>query len=283
MKRGYLIDMDGVVHRGGEMIPGADRFILRLVRENIPFLFLTNNSQRTRRDVAMKLVRMGIPAEEQHVFTCSMATARYLALHRPGGTAFVIGEGGLLNALHSNGYTVVDHSPDYVVVGEGRTITLEVLETAVQLILDGAKLIATNLDPNCPTRNGTRPGCGATVAYLETATGTKALSCGKPSPIMMRAARKELGLATSDTIMVGDTMETDILGGVQMGYRSILVLTGSTKKEDLARYAYGPDMVIPSIATLADPAIDLQDVVPLGDRADDTIPDLDKWRRAAVT
>jgi NagD protein len=282
MKRGFLIDMDGVVHRGGEMIPGADKFILRLIREDIPFVFLTNNSQRTRRDVAMKLVRMGIPAEEQHIFTCSMATARYLAQHKPGGTAFVIGEGGLLNALHLNGYTVVDHAPDYVVVGEGRTITLEVLETAVQLILDGAKLIATNLDPNCPTKHGTRPGCGATVAYLETATGTKALSCGKPSPIMMRAARKELGLATSETVMVGDTMETDILGGVQMGYRTVLVLTGSTKKADLARYAYGPDMVLDSIAALADPEIDLQDVVPLGDRADDTINDLDKWRRAAV-
>ncbi len=282
MNRGYLIDMDGVVHRGGEMVPGADRFITRLLREDIPFVFLTNNSQRTRRDVAMKLVRMGIPAEEQHVFTCSMATARYLALHKPGGTAFVIGEGGLLNALHHNGYAVVDHHPDYVVVGEGRTVTLEVLETAVQLILDGAKLIATNLDPNCPTKNGTRPGCGATVAYLETATGTKALSCGKPSPIMMRAARKELGLATSETIMVGDTMETDILGGVQMGYRSILVLTGSTKKSDLARYAYGPDMIIDTVAALADPAIDLLDVLPHGDRADDTVPDLDKWRRAAV-
>jgi NagD protein len=282
MKRGFLIDMDGVVHRGGEMIPGADRFILRLIREDIPFLFLTNNSQRTRRDVAMKLVRMGIPAEEQHIFTCSMATARYLAQHTPAGTAFVIGEGGLLNALHSNGYAVVDHSPDYVVVGEGRTITLEVLETAVQLILDGAKLIATNLDPNCPTRTGTRPGCGATVAYLETATGTKALSCGKPSPIMMRAARKELGLATSETVMVGDTMETDILGGMQMGYRSILVLTGSTKKEDLARYAYGPDLVLDSVADLADPEIDLLEVVPMGDRADDTIHDLDSWRRAAV-
>ncbi len=283
MKRGYLIDMDGVVHRGGEMVPGADKFILRLIREDIPFVFLTNNSQRTRRDVAMKLVRMGIPAEEHNVFTCSMATARYLAQHKPDGTAFVIGEGGLLNALHLNGYTVVDHSPDFVVVGEGRTVTLDILETAVQLILDGAKLIATNLDPNCPTRTGTRPGCGATVAYLETATGTKALSCGKPSPIMMRAARKELGLATSETVMVGDTMETDILGGVQMGYRSILVLTGSTKRSDLTRYAYGPDLIIDSIAALADPEIDLQEVVPCGDRADDTIPDLDKWRRAAMT
>jgi NagD protein len=282
MKRGYLIDMDGVVHRGGEIVPGAEQFIRRLLREDIPFLFLTNNSQRTRRDVAMKLVRMGIPAEEQHIFTCSMATARYLAQRKPDGTAFVIGEGGLLNALHSNGYAVVDHSPDFVVVGEGRTVTLEALELAVQLILDGAKLIATNLDPNCPTKNGTRPGCGATVAYLETATGTKALSIGKPSPIMMRAARKELGLATSETIMVGDTLETDILGGVQMGYRTILVLTGSTKKSDLSRYAYGPDMIIESVATLADPDVDLLEVIPHGDRADDTVTDLDKWRRAAT-
>lgn len=279
MKRGYLIDMDGVIHRGGELIPGADLFVRRLLRESIPFVFLTNNSQRTKRDVAMKLVRMGIPAEEQHIFTCSMATARYLAMHKPEGTAFVIGEGGLLNALHHNGYTVVDHSPDFVVVGEGRTVTLEMLETAVTMILGGAKLIATNLDPNCPTKHGTRPGCGATVAYLETATGTKALSIGKPSPIMMRAARKELGLATSETIMVGDTMETDILGGVQMGYRTILVLTGSTKKSDLARYAYGPDMILDSVAALANPEVDLQEVIPHGDRADDTVPDLEKWRR----
>lgn len=266
--------MDGVVYRGGEMVPGADKFIQRLIREDIPFLFLTNNSQRTRRDVATKTSRMGIPATEQHIFTCAMATARYLARHKPGGTAFVIGEGGLLTALHQNGYSVVDHSPDYVVVGEARTVTLEMLEAAVQMILDGAKLIATNLDPNCPTRSGTRPGCGATVAYLETATGTQAMSIGKPSPIMMRAARKELGLATSQTIMVGDTMETDILGGVQMGYRTILVLSGSTKKDDLGQHAYGPDLVIDSIAKLADPSVDLNQVVPCGDDADDTIHDI---------
>jgi NagD protein len=233
MKRGYLIDMDGVLYRGSELIAGAAEFIQRLLREEIPFLFLTNNSQRTRRDVATKLVRMGIPAEEKHVFTCSMATARYLARRKPGGTAFVIGEGGLLTALHRNGYSVVDQSPDYVVVGEGRTVTLEMLETAVQMIIDGSRLIATNLDPNCPTKNGTRPGCGATIAYLETATGTRAFSCGKPSPIMMREARKELGVSTSETIMIGDTMETDILGGVQMGYRTILVLSGTTIESDV--------------------------------------------------
>ena len=273
MRRGYLIDMDGVIYRGEELIPGADEFITRLIREKIPFLFLTNNSQRTRRDVVTKLSRMGIPVEEGHVFTCAIATARYLADRKPNGTAFVIGEGGLLTALHKNGYSVVDKSPDYVVVGEGRTVNLEMLETAVQMILDGAKLVATNLDPNCPTNLGTRPGCGATVAYLETATGTRAMSIGKPSPIMMRVARKQLGLSTSETVMVGDTLETDILGGVQMGYRTILVLTGTTSKADLTKYAYGPDKVVPSIADLSDPSVNLL-ADPLSDEFEDSVNDL---------
>lgn len=265
--------MDGVIYRGEELIPGADEFITRLIREKIPFLFLTNNSQRTRRDVVTKLSRMGIPVEEGHVFTCAIATARYLADRKPNGTAFVIGEGGLLTALHKNGYSVVDKSPDYVVVGEGRTVNLEMLETAVQMILDGAKLVATNLDPNCPTNLGTRPGCGATVAYLETATGTRAMSIGKPSPIMMRVARKQLGLSTSETVMVGDTLETDILGGVQMGYRTILVLTGTTSKADLTKYAYGPDKVVPSIADLSDPSVNLL-ADPLSDEFEDSVNDL---------
>ena len=273
MSSGYLIDMDGVIYRGGELIPGADEFINRLICEKIPFLFLTNNSQRTRRDVATKLSRMGMPVEEGHVFTCAIATARYLADRKPNGTAFVIGEGGLLTALHKNGYSVVDKSPDYVVVGEGRTVNLEMLETAVQMILDGAKLVATNLDPNCPTNLGTRPGCGATVAYLETATGTRAMSIGKPSPIMMRVARKQLGLSTSETVMVGDTLETDILGGVQMGYRTILVLTGTTSKADLTKYAYGPDMVVSSIADLSDPSVDLL-ADPLSEEFEDSLDDL---------
>src|SRR3954451_9303373 len=125
MSRGFLIDMDGVIYRGSELIPGAQRFVHLLLRDDIPFLFLTNNSQRTRRDVATRLRRLGIEADERHVFTCAMATARFLANQKPGGTAYVIGEGGLLNALHSNGYSIVDHEPDYVVVGEGRAFNFE--------------------------------------------------------------------------------------------------------------------------------------------------------------
>jgi NagD protein len=248
---GYLIDMDGVLYRGTQMIPGADQFVRALRAADAPFLFLTNNSQRNRRDVATKLQRLGIDAGEEHVFTCAMATARFLARQKPNGTAFVIGEGGLLTALHNNGYAIVDRDPDYVVVGEGRTVTFEVIETALNMILGGAKLVATNMDPNCPTQHGMRPGCGAVVAMLEAAAGIRAFSVGKPSPVMLRGARKELGLASAQTVVIGDTMDTDILGGAQLGYKTVLVLSGLTRRDDLGRYAYQPDLVVDSIADLS--------------------------------
>ena len=247
---GYLIDMDGVIYRGNQLIPGADRFIKELRSADIPFMFLTNNSQRTRRDVATKLQRLGMDVEEEHVFTCAMATARFLARQKPGGTAFVIGEGGLLHALHTNGYSIVDKDPDYVVIGEGRTLNFEMAEAALGMILGGAKLIATNMDPNCPTQHGSRPGCGAIVAMLEAAAGIKAFSVGKPSPVMLRDARKELGLGTDQTIVIGDTMDTDILGGVQLEFKTVLVLSGGTQRSDLVKFAYRPDKIVNSIADL---------------------------------
>jgi NagD protein len=179
-----------------------------------------------------------------------MATARFLARQKPNGTAFVIGEGGLLTALHNNGYAIVDRDPDYVVVGEGRTFTFESIEAALNMVLGGAKLVATNMDPNCPTQHGMRPGCGAVVAMLEAAGGVKAFSVGKPSPVMLRGARKELGLTSAQTVVIGDTMDTDILGGAQLGYKTVLVLSGTTSRDDLGRYAYRPDLVVESIADL---------------------------------
>lgn len=244
--------MDGVIYRGSKIIPGAAEFIDRLRARKVPFRFLTNNSQRARRDVALKLGRMGIDASEEQVFTCAMATARFLAQQKPGGTAYVIGEHGLAAALHRNGYSVVDDEADYVVIGEGRTMSFEMIERGVRLVEKGARLIATNLDPTCPTDQGIRPGCGAIVAMIEKATGVEAFSVGKPSPVMMRGARKEMGLRTDETIMVGDTMETDILGAVQMGYRSVLVLSGGTRLEDLERYAYQPDLVVEDIGKIPD-------------------------------
>lgn len=247
---GYLIDMDGVIYRGNQLIQGAGKFIRELLENEIPFLFMTNNSQRTRRDVVTKLRRLGIDVQESHVYTCAMATARFLASQKPRGTAYVIGDGGLMTALHGNGYSIVDREPDYVVVGEGRTMNFEMAEAALRMVLGGAKLVATNMDPNCPTQSGMRPGCGAIVAMIETAAGVKAFSVGKPSPVMLRAARKELGLTTDETIVIGDTMETDILGGVQMGYKTVLVLSGGTALADLKQFAFRPDVIVESIGSI---------------------------------
>lgn len=249
-KAGFLIDMDGVIYRGSRPIRGASEFIARLQAEGHPFLFVTNNSQRTRRDICLRLRRMGIHIEEKNVFTCAMATARFLARQQPKGTAFVIGEGGLLNALHQNGYAVDDKNPDYVIVGEGKLLNMDMLEKAVNHINAGARLVATNLDVNCPTENGMRPGCGAIVSVLEQATGKKALALGKPSPITMCEAARELGVPNHRVVVVGDTMETDILGGVQLGFTTVLVLSGSTKRGSIESYAYRPNYVVKSIAEL---------------------------------
>ena len=246
---GLLIDMDGVIYRGSTPIPGAVEFINGLVRADIPFLFLTNNSQRTRLDIAIKIQRMGFKVSKDHIYTCAMSTARFISKQKSNPTALVLGEGGLMHALNQNN-AIVDRDADFVVVGEGRSYTFEMLEQATNQILNGAKLIATNMDPNCPTANGTRPGCGAIVKLLEEATGRKAFDLGKPNPIMMRDARKLLGLNATHTIMIGDTMSTDIIGGIQLGYHSILVLSGGTKKETLDSYAFTPDTIVGSLADL---------------------------------
>jgi NagD protein len=252
MRRAYLIDMDGVLYRGTDLIPGAERFIRALRKRHTPFLLVTNNSQRTRRDVVLKLAQVGLSVPEDHVFTCAMATARFIARQKPNARVYVIGEGGLLTALHLNGCVIDEKTPDYVVVGEGRVLNFEMVEKALRFLTAGAKLVATNLDPNCPTEQGLRPGCGAIVALLESASGLKAFSVGKPSPVIMRMAEQELQARgpVDQVTMVGDTMETDIVGGLQMGYRTVLVLSGSTTSKSLERYAYAPTEVVASIADL---------------------------------
>jgi NagD protein len=250
VKHGFLLDMDGVIYRGSELIPGSETFVNKLLKLQIPFMFLTNNSQRSQLDVVTKLRRMGIAVDPHHVFTCAMAAAHFISEQKAHSTAFVIGEGGLLSALHDCGVAIVDHSPDYVIVGEGRQISFEQLEQATRMVMAGAKLIATNLDPNCPTAHGLRPGAGAIVRMIETATGRSALGLGKPSPIMMRMASRQLGLLPEHISMIGDTMETDILGGVQMGFRTVLVLSGGTCADDLDKFAYLPDLVTSSLNAL---------------------------------
>jgi NagD protein len=250
MKTGYLIDMDGVIYRGAEPIAGASEFVRYLQDCGLPYLFLTNNSAYTPLDVVVKLKKFGIETSEEHVYTSALATAEFVHGQKPNGTAFVIAEGGLLNALNEVGYAITRESPDYVIVGEGRVLNYELVELAHRLIDKGARLISTNADTWCPTDSGPRPGCGAIAALLEAASGRKAYHVGKPNPFMMRAARKRIGLRTDEVIMIGDTMETDIRGATELGFRSILVLTGSSTRETLKDYPFSPTMVVESIAEI---------------------------------
>jgi len=250
MKKGFLIDMDGVIYSGEALIAGADTFIATLQERNIPFLFMTNNSQRTPIDVVNKVGRMGIKITEKNVYTSAMATAWFLSFMKPKGTAYVLGEGGLITSLAQHGYSMVSSAPDFVVVGEGRNFTLEMVNQAIDMILSGSKLIATNLDPSPKKKGWNNLGIKAVIAMIEEATGKRAFSVGKPSPVMMRSARKYLGMEAIETIIIGDTMDTDILGGVQLGYSTILTLSGVSKKEVLDDYPFQPDLVVGSVAEL---------------------------------
>jgi NagD protein len=247
MKHGILIDMDGVIYSGDTMIPGADLFINRLLAENIPFMFMTNNSQRSRTEVVRKLGKLGIHVEEHHIYTSAMATAAFLSAQIPRGSAYVLGEGGLLSSLNEAGISLVETDPDWVVLGEGRNFTLEMVQRAVDMILEGAKFITTNRDPSPKKKGWNNLGIAATTAMIEVATGKRAFVIGKPSPVMMRSARKALGLETAYTTVIGDTMDTDILGGTIMGYKTVLVLSGISRREDLINYAFKPDLLVDSI------------------------------------
>ncbi len=253
MAQGFLIDMDGVIYSGDTLIPGADAFIQKLLDLDIPFTFMTNNSQRSPVEVLRKLKKLGISVKQKHVYTSAMATGEFLSKQKPNGTAYVLGEGGILGSLHASGYSLVETDPDFVVVGEGRNFTLEMVQKSVEMILDGARLIATNLDPSPRKRGWNNLGIAAIVAMIEEASGTKAFSVGKPSPVMMRSARKWLGLETAETNVIGDTMGTDIQGGVQMGYKTILVLSGVTSAYDINKFAFQPHMVVDSVKALKIP------------------------------
>jgi len=247
LKNGFLIDMDGVLYRGEKIIQGGKKFVNYLKDNNIPFLFLTNNSRPTKLDIVRRLKKLDIHVDQSNVYTSAIATARFISSQHPSASAFVIGEGGLLNALHDCQIAIDESNPDYVVIGEGRTWTAENIEKAIDFVISGAKLIGTNLDPAPKIKGWMKPGTGAIIKMIEEATGISAFSVGKPSPIMLRDARKQLDLQAAETIIIGDTMSTDILGGVLMGYISILTLSGSTKKEDLENYTYQPNYVIDSI------------------------------------
>jgi NagD protein len=250
--RSWLMDMDGVLVREEHPIPGADRFIARLRELERPFLVLTNNSIYTRRDLSARLALSGLQVPEEAIWTSALATARFLEDQRPGGTAFVIGEAGLTTALHDAGYTLNERAPDYVVLGETRTYSFERISQAIRLIARGARFIATNPDATGPTPDGPLPATGSVAALISRATGVEPYFVGKPNPLMMRSALNAIEAHSETTAMVGDRMDTDVVSGLEAGMHTVLVLTGSTTREQAERFPYRPSRIVESVAELVD-------------------------------
>jgi len=258
MKTGYLIDMDGVLYRENQLLPGVVEFVEALIASGSPFIFLTNNSAPTPEDLSVRLGHLGIPGLSPRPFyTSALNTADFISATHPACTVFVIGEGGLLNALHERKIANDGIAPSYVVVGEGAA-SLEKLAKAHTCIEHGARLLATNPDNWCPiSQEDTRPGAGATAAFLEASTGRRAYYLGKPNGYMFHRARRKLadlaaGALPEQTVVIGDTMETDIRGAIESGLQAYLVLTGSTSLEQLSEYVYQPTRVLRSVADLTD-------------------------------
>jgi NagD protein len=248
----WLMDMDGVLVREEDAIPGADRFLARLTELRKPFLVLTNNSIYTRRDLAARLRLGGLNVPEEAIWTSALATAKFLDDQRPGGTAFVIGEAGLTTALHEAGYTMTEREPDYVVLGETRTYSFERITRAIRLITSGARFIATNPDPTGPSQDGVLPATGSVAALISRATGVDPYYVGKPNPLMMRSALNAIDAHSETAAMIGDRMDTDVVAGLEAGLEAILVLTGVTTRADAERHPYRPSRIVDSIADLID-------------------------------
>ena len=250
--RSWLMDMDGVLVYEDQAIDGAQKFLSRLRERGTPFLILTNNSIYTRRDLAARLSGSGLEVPEESIWTSALATARFLEDQRPGGTAFVVGESGLTTALHDCGYTMTERSPDYVVLGETRTYSIDRITTAIRLITDGARFIATNPDPIGATPSGPLPATGSVAALISRATGVDPYFVGKPNPLMIRSALNTLDAHSESTAMVGDRMDTDIVSGLEAGLETVLVLTGVTTREQAERFPYRASRIVDSIGELVE-------------------------------
>jgi NagD protein len=250
--RAWLSDMDGVLVHEEDPIPGAADFVARLTGTGRPFLLLTNNSIYTPRDLKARLHRSGIDVPEDAIWTSALATAQFLDDQRPEGTAYVIGEAGLTTALHEIGYVMTERDPEYVVLGETRTYSFEAITTAIRLIDRGARFIATNPDPSGPSPQGLIPATGSVAALITRATGVEPYFVGKPNPLMMRSALNRIDAHSESTVMVGDRMDTDMIAGLEAGLRTILVLTGSTRREQVDRFPYRPTKIVSSVADIVD-------------------------------
>lgn len=247
----WLTDMDGVLVHEEQALPGAADFVAALQETGVAFQVLTNNSIYTPRDLRARLAAGGIELPEDAIWTSALATAQFLQDQHPGGSAYVIGEAGLTTALHDVGYVLTDRSPDYVVLGETRTYSFEAITKAIRHIERGARFIATNPDATGPAPEGPLPATGSVAALITQATGAKPYFVGKPNPLMMRGALNRIEAHSEYTVMIGDRMDTDIISGLEAGLRTILVLTGSTREDQIGRYPYSPTRVLPSIEQVA--------------------------------
>jgi len=246
----FLMDLDGVLVRGTQLIPGAAAFVERLRGCGIPFLILTNNSLYTPRDLQARLLHSGLDVPAEALYTSALATAQFLSRQCPQGRAFVIGEAGLTTALHDVGYVLTDQGPDYVVLGETHSYSFQRLTLAIRLVAAGARYIATNPDVVGPVEEGLVPATGAVAALVAEATGVRPYFVGKPNPLMMRSALRQLDAHSESSVMIGDRMDTDIVAGTEAGMRTILVLSGVTQREQIGRFPYRPTLVLDSVAQI---------------------------------
>lgn len=249
-KKGFICDMDGVIYHGNRLLPGVKEFVEWLYREDKKFLFLTNSSGYSPKELQQKLLRMGLDVDEKHFYTSALATAKFLSRQNPGCTAYVIGEPGLFNALHDVGITINHINPDYVVVGEGSNYNYDTICKAVRLVLGGAKLIGTNTDITGPSEHGIIPACRALIAPIEAATNKTAYYVGKPNPLMMRTGLQILGVHSEETAIIGDRMDTDIIAGIESGLDTVLVLSGVTSRQSMEQYPYRPRIVLNGVAEI---------------------------------
>ncbi|MBI3029949.1 MAG: HAD-IIA family hydrolase [Candidatus Rokubacteria bacterium] len=250
--RGWLFDLDGTVYRGEALIEGAAPVIAALRAAGRRVAFLSNKPIQTRDDYAAKLTRLGIPTRAGDVVNSSLVLARHLARTDPGAACFVIGEPPLIEELRAHGLEVRDDERvGWVVIAFDRTFTYAKLNTALQAVKGGARLIATNPDRTCPVAGGEIPDCAGMIAAVEAVTGkTVELIVGKPSRLMLEVALEVLGLPASETVIVGDRIETDVTMGKALGLGTVLVLSGVTAATDPRIAELKPDHVLASIRGL---------------------------------
>jgi len=251
-KKAFICDMDGVIYHGNKLLNGVISFVDWLIEQKKEYIFLTNSSEKSPAELCQKLQRLGLEVPKERFYTSALATASFLQSQAPGGTAYVIGEAGLTNALYDAGFMMNDVNPDYVVVGESRTYNIEKIEKAVHLVLNGAKLIGTNPDLTGPSEKGIVPATRALISPIELAAGKQAYYIGKPNPLMMRTARKRLGYASEETAIIGDRMDTDIIAGIESGMDTVLVLSGVTTEETMGNFPYRPMYIFGGVGDMVE-------------------------------